>query len=197
MTPQGKRIREGIIHFFRERDCVALVRPCNEEHDLKRMDKMDEKDLRPEFLRELNIIRDKIYRQCGPKKLKGINLNTRMYVNMVSDYVNSINGGSVPVIENAWVSVLRNELQTALEDAEAEFKYSLKQQYNPEIPLSYDDTLAIVNDCRDKALSTFGIVNHIFVHSSELYYEYMKKLKETMDNLEARFIDQSSKTANK
>ena len=44
------------------------------------MDNMDERELRPEFVKELNVIRDKIYRQCGPKKLKGVNLNTRMYI---------------------------------------------------------------------------------------------------------------------
>lgn len=30
---KSKKIRESIINFFKYRDCVTLVRPCNEESD--------------------------------------------------------------------------------------------------------------------------------------------------------------------
>jgi Guanylate-binding protein, N-terminal domain len=98
LSEEGKKIRSGIINFFRERDCVTLVRPCNDEQDLKSLQTTGDKNLRPEFVLELNSIRDKVYRHCGPKKLKGVNLTARMYCRMISEYVSALNEGSVPVI---------------------------------------------------------------------------------------------------
>ena len=55
ITETGKKTRESIISFFRYRDCVTLVRPCDDEEDLKRMDNLSDENLRPDFLNELNL----------------------------------------------------------------------------------------------------------------------------------------------
>lgn len=43
------RIRRLLTTFFKERDCVTLVRPLTNEENLQNLDKMDFGDLRPEF----------------------------------------------------------------------------------------------------------------------------------------------------
>lgn len=196
LTEKGRKTREGIIHFFRERDCVVLVRPCNEERDLKRMDKMDENELRPEFVRELNVIRDKIFRQCGPKKLKGVNLNTRMYVKMIQDYVDAINRGSVPVIESAWISVLKSELQSALSEAQDEYKETIQSKIDPKKNYDHDEVLKMLNESRDVALTVFGKVSHIQIHSGDIYDGYLMQLKKKIDSFEDRFIGENIIKAN-
>lgn len=37
-----------------------------------------------------------------------------MYTRMVSEYVNALNSGTVPVIQNAWESVLENECEVSI-----------------------------------------------------------------------------------
>jgi len=77
-----------------------MVRPCNEERDLQRLHQHPELMIQ-EFENELNRIRDKIYHNCGAKQICGMNMSSRMYITMVENFVNSINGGDVPNIQNA------------------------------------------------------------------------------------------------
>ena len=57
--------------------------------------------LSKKFLRQLNMLRQKILSQAQPKTLKGTSLTSRMYVNMLQSYVESINTGKLPNIETA------------------------------------------------------------------------------------------------
>lgn len=43
-------IRAKIREYFRERDCLCLVRPLNDEHRLARIEDEDWNSLRPEFM---------------------------------------------------------------------------------------------------------------------------------------------------
>ena len=98
LSDKSKRIREGIVNFFRERDCITMVMPCTDEKEIKKLDSLPKTSIRPEFNAQVNRIREKIFTKCGPKKLNGAYLSSRMYVKMVEEYVKSINQGSVPMI---------------------------------------------------------------------------------------------------
>ena len=39
-----------VKHFFKDRDCATLVRPCESEKDLQRLNEMKDNELRPEFV---------------------------------------------------------------------------------------------------------------------------------------------------
>ena len=49
-----------------------------------------------------------------PKVLNGKVLNGEMLAGLVDSYVDAINGGAVPNIENAWSYVCKNECSKAL-----------------------------------------------------------------------------------
>lgn len=51
------------------------------------------------------------------KTLKGKNLNGDMYCDLIKSYVNSINNGAVPNIENAWTYICKNECFKAQQNA--------------------------------------------------------------------------------
>lgn len=112
----SKKIREAIITFFKFRDCVTMVRPTHDEKDLQDLDKHPEK-IREEFLVELNRIREKIYQQCGPKQLNGVNMTSKMYILMAKSFVEKINQNKSPNIQTAWESIMENECITALNEA--------------------------------------------------------------------------------
>src|SRR5690606_266789 len=103
------KIRTLIKEFFRERDCVTLVRPLTEEGSLQNLEKMELSKLRAEFIDQVNQLRKKTLNKIKPKSMNGKTLNGEMFWNLMSSYVESINKGAVPVIENAWSYMCKNE----------------------------------------------------------------------------------------
>ena len=97
----NKKIRDALLQFFKDRDCMTLVRPVNDEQGLKNLNRLSNKQLRPEFMDQLNGLREKILAKVTPKQLKGVNLNIRMFFAMVENYVDAINTGQLPTISSA------------------------------------------------------------------------------------------------
>ena len=66
-----------------------------------------------------------------------------MYVTLIKTYLNSINKGCVPNIENAWLSVCREESLKAFMEALEIFDKNSKEQILNKIPLNNDDIRGI------------------------------------------------------
>lgn len=62
-------------HFFQDRECELMVRPIENEKDLQRLDEMNNSSLRPEFITQVEAIRNKIYSKVKAKKIGGKTLN--------------------------------------------------------------------------------------------------------------------------
>ncbi len=56
ICPCASQIRTSIKSLFTDRDCVALVRPMNEETRLHDMDKLPLVQLRPEFRQVRSVL---------------------------------------------------------------------------------------------------------------------------------------------
>lgn len=65
------KIRKLLRHFFTDRDCETMVRPIEREKDLQRLDEMDNTELRPEFVLQVEQIRNKIFTRTKAKKISG------------------------------------------------------------------------------------------------------------------------------
>ena len=103
------RIRRLIKHFFVDRDCSTLVRPLESENDLQKMDKLSNDELRPEFVEQMTKTRSKIFKKVKPKNLFGQDLTPTMFLDLCKSYIEAVNNGSVPVIENSWTYVIKQE----------------------------------------------------------------------------------------
>lgn len=110
------RIRRMLKHFFTERDCCTMVRPLENESVLQKLDEIPNDRLRPEFLDQMNGVRKRIFKKVKPKSLNGQNLNAGMFLEVCKAYLEAINTGGVPNIENAWTYVCKQESQKAVED---------------------------------------------------------------------------------
>jgi hypothetical protein len=66
---------------------------------------MDDKQLRPEFVKQISELRQKIFKKVKPKVLNGKPLTGEMILELALAYTNAINSGSVPNIQNAWTYV--------------------------------------------------------------------------------------------
>ncbi len=99
------RIRRLIKHFFKDRDCQTLVRPVEDEKKLQQLAKLPANELRPEFLEQINQLRTKVFKKARAKTLRGQMVTGPMIIELANSYVEALNGGKVPTIENAWESV--------------------------------------------------------------------------------------------
>ena len=106
-------IRQNIIKFFPERDCVTLIRPVDSEDDLKKLNMIPYNNLKPEFKMEFKILKDKIFKEALPKKLKGKKLTGPALATLIEEFVKVINSGKIPNINNTWDSVIEKDVSDA------------------------------------------------------------------------------------
>jgi hypothetical protein len=99
---EKNRIRRLLTAFFKDRDCFTMIRPLVDEMKLQNLDKMDYDELRPEFVQQAMNFRKRIITSIKAKTLQNQKLNGTLYCSMINSYVNAINEGAVPNIENAW-----------------------------------------------------------------------------------------------
>jgi len=109
MIEEKNRVRNLIKSYFKEKDLFVMVRPVEEESDLQNLQNLPDEKLRKEFLEQAKFFRNKVMKKIKPKVFKKKNLNGFMLVELVQSILDSINNGSIPVIENSWKYVMQNE----------------------------------------------------------------------------------------
>ena len=120
------KIRRMIKHFFNERDWVTLIRPIEDEKQLQNLNDLPESDLRSEFTTQVKSIQAKIRKRVKPKILNDKVLNGQTLLELLKSYVNALNKGSVPWIENAWNNVLKFESEKNIKQLTQEYNSFIK-----------------------------------------------------------------------
>jgi hypothetical protein len=98
------------------------------------------KDLRPEFVEQVHVLRRKVLQRIKPKMINGKILNGDMFWNLCKSYVDSINQGTIPSIESSWSYICKNECMKALDEAMETFNRTLTEEIQNEGPL-YEEEL--------------------------------------------------------
>ena len=106
---EKNRVRNLIRAYFPERDCYVMVRPTENEQDLQNLQHLQDNKFRKEFLEQSKIFRNKVMKKTKPKRLNGKVLTGAMLVEFVQNILDSINSGAIPVIENSWKYIMKNE----------------------------------------------------------------------------------------
>jgi hypothetical protein len=137
LKPQGgfnadatkkNQIRVLLSNFFRQRDCVTLVRPAEEESQLKNLNEQPYESLRPEFRKVFESMKKKLLKNIQPKMLYGNVLNGAMLANLAQTYTEAFNTGKAPVISSAWGRVVQTQCEDALEDAVGGYKRRMAER---------------------------------------------------------------------
>jgi Guanylate-binding protein, C-terminal domain len=177
-SESSKRVRQSIVNFFRDREAVTMVRPCEDEHDLRRVNALPDAKIRPEFLKVTHIIKDKIMNKCTPKQHNGINMTTRMFVAMLDRHITALNSGEVPNIASAWEYVLEAECVDAYNEAVEIYNASLRENFQDQAeakaPKDLFDSLKRI---RDAAMSAFNQAVTVREGSRELYEQHLQQLR--------------------
>ena len=115
-------VRKMIKTYFNERDCFPMVRPVENENDLQNLMNLSESKIRPEFIKQSNMLKNKIYMKIKPKTFNGKILSGEMLINLLESIVNAINEGAIPVIENSWNYIASNECQKLIRENTDNFR---------------------------------------------------------------------------
>ena len=73
--------------------------------------------LRPEFVEQVESLRRRVVKRIKPKQMFGKKLNGDMLFNLAQSYVEAINNGAVPSIENSWQYICKDECHKALQQS--------------------------------------------------------------------------------
>ena len=65
------KIRSHLRTFFKVRDCQTMIRPLANEKQLQSLSKLKLESLRPEFVAQVKIVREKILNNVKVKELNG------------------------------------------------------------------------------------------------------------------------------
>ena len=106
---EKNRVRKLIRTYFPERDCFTLVRPVENEKDLQNLEYLPDEELRNEFIEQAKIFREKIMNIATPKTFHKKLLSGSMLIELIQNILDTINSGSIPIIENSWKYVIQNE----------------------------------------------------------------------------------------
>ena len=109
-------IRQALLRAFPRRDCATLVRPCNDESKLRRLNTMPEAELRPEFVAQAARLRAKAL-SAPPKTVHGQAVTGAMLAALCESYTQAITQGGAPVIETAWTYVCADQCRRARKEA--------------------------------------------------------------------------------
>lgn len=100
------KIRKLLKHFFRQRDCLTLVRPVEKESDLQQLESLSDSALRLEFLTQAKKTRRHVLTKTPVKRINKTELNGAAFLHYAQAIVASINQGKAPSIESAWNYVI-------------------------------------------------------------------------------------------
>jgi len=118
----SNQVRRALRAFFPAKDCATCVAPLIDEKQLQRLPEIPLSELRPEFQRDLGVVRSKLDELlAAPKQLFGRNLTGSNLATLAQDYVDALNAGGVPTISSAWQRVVDTQVEEAVELAIAAY----------------------------------------------------------------------------
>lgn len=162
-----------------------------DEKDLRNLQNLDDTYLRPDFLDQLNVLKNKIHRQCRQKMINGIGMNMPMFIVFLEKFVNAFNSGKMPSIASAYAALIENEIYEHAESAKETFRSGLESSFGHAGPMERTELYFKVNRLRD---ASFEVLNNCFgvgERNEDLFNKYKVELIEFMDREEARLFDKN------
>ena len=80
---------------------------------------MSLEDLRPEFVEQVLEFRKKIFNNLKIKSIKGKEITGSMLSELIKIYLEAINQGCLPVIENGWEQLCLKQLHEVLDEIDS------------------------------------------------------------------------------
>ncbi|XP_032722960.1 guanylate-binding protein 6-like [Lontra canadensis] len=182
--------RECIRHFFPKRKCFVLDRPVNETKFLANIENISEHQLDPKFLTQANNFCSYILTQARTKTLReGVTITGNRLKTLVVTYVDTINTGAVPCLENAVTTLAQLENSEAVQKAANHYSEQMSQRLT--LPTdTLQELLDVHADCEREAIAVF--MKHSFKDDKQ---DFQKTLVELIKDKKEHFLQQNEEAS--
>jgi len=134
-TSNGKAdMRAALRSYFPVRKLFTLVRPCNSEVDLQRLNTLANSALRSEFRQQLDVFRAHVRAAArNPKEVGGIGLDGPALLRLLQAAVEATNAGRAPSVRSTFDFLLQQRASVALEEGLEELR-AAAERVGSELP---------------------------------------------------------------
>ncbi|XP_055484312.1 guanylate-binding protein 4-like isoform X1 [Psammomys obesus] len=178
--------RECIRHFFPKRKCFVFDRPIKEKELLVHVEEIPENQLDHNFQVQSKVFCSYIFSSAKVKTLKeGIIVNGNRLATLVTTYVDAINSGTVPCLENAVTTLAERENSIAVQKAADHYSEQMAQL----VRLPTDTLQELLNvhaACQKEAIAVF--MEHSFKDENQ---QFQKNLVVTIEEKKKDFLRQN------
>ncbi|XP_015264871.1 PREDICTED: guanylate-binding protein 1-like [Gekko japonicus] len=117
-----------IRKFFPSRKCFTFDRPAN-KRKLQRLEELEEEDLEPDFLEPVTTFCEHIWNTSRPKTVPGGRVvSGTMLTHLAKSYVEAINSGQIPCVENAVQALAKIENAAAVREAISRYEELMEKR---------------------------------------------------------------------
>ena len=95
--------------------------------------------LKPEFVKQIDDLRNFILNQIGVKTVGDIALTGTDYLSVASKFLEAINEGAIPRIEDSWAAVVESQLSNGYSRALKSYEDDMKKFEAESIPCNEED----------------------------------------------------------
>ncbi len=116
---ENNLIRQNILKYFKERECITLPRPVDSEETLQNLDKIPFNELKTNFRKEFLVLKDKVYQTSKPKVINRKRINGPILADLLIAFVDSIN--------TAWDNIILNDIEDFYNNSLKYFKQNISK----------------------------------------------------------------------
>ena len=189
---QNNIIRENIIKYFKERECITLPRPLDKEENLQNLNNIPFCNLKSNFRTEFLILKKKVYETSKPKIFNGKKVTGPILADLLTIFVKAINSGIIPNIDSAWNNIVLNELETFYSKCKDIWKNNIKKNIGIlNVKSLYNLKYIIIGEY----INVIGDNGEIM--KNKIYYDKFKYYKNKLDNEIQKEINKINLNINK
>ena len=176
---ENNLIRENIIKYFKERECVTLPRPVDKEEDLHKLNNIPFNELKSNFRDEFLNLKRKIYEDSKIKKIGNKKINGPVLVELLKSFIKSLNSKIIPNINTAIDNIIINDIEKSYENC-------IKLWKTDYAKMKEDNNNIIIKDLYDNKYFIMNEFNNVINENREIKYnkQYLEVFNDNKIKLE-------------
>ncbi len=157
VTGEPDPVKQVLKDCFRERACVTLPRPCQEERDLQSLGSADvDGVLRPVFVEQARAAGHVFRSRAKPKTFLGQKVSGSMLITMANEFVQKINDGAVPVMKDSWQMIAETQTKDVIDGLIDAFGSRARDLRIQGPPLAHEQCQELVKKMTQSCLTRFA-----------------------------------------
>ena len=203
-------IKESLVKYFKNRECVIMPCPVNNEKELPLLKKMYLDELSDDFQNEFNVLKKKVYETSQSKLINSKKINGPILVYLLKLFINEINSAENLNINKIFTDFIKYELELKYNTAKNDFKKKLdklKKEEDIDIKEIYHLKYEAINEYMtilEKVPEIYNKINYMKeyeIMKEKLENELEKMIKTELDVLTTdisyeKLLDEKQDTIN-